>query len=147
MRTIFVLACLFFSNFVHALGREVSYEEIISQHQNQIIWVATCGAWKSANQAGFYRIVHASIGDQSYIYIQWMKPNSEGDNEVQHMLSVPQINNDHASISLESLNCKVTKAGIKILARSESGHHTKMGVVEIIIFQEFGKYLFKERFQ
>lgn len=130
---------MFFTYSANALGIDVEYN-YFAQHPNQISWVDTCGFWQTKDHNGFYRITHASLYGQSFIYVQWLETNQDGINTVLHTLSISELNNDHADISLENLHCKSTETGAVVSAKAYFGHEVKDGIISINILHPPGKY-------
>ena len=138
-----VASAMFAVGPAHALGREVTFEEILAQHQHQITWVATCGSWQADGHRGGYRVTHASLYAQSFLYVQWMEADAQGRNTARFTLSVPELNNDHADISLEKLRCEATKTGVIVRAEADFGQESKHGAIEIVLSQSPGQYRFR----
>lgn len=58
-------------------------------------------------------------------------------------LSVPELNNDYADISLEKLRCEATKTGVTVRAEADFGQESKQGAIEVVLSQSPGQYRFR----
>lgn len=142
MKQLLISLLMLFTCAANALGNDIEYDYFV-QHPNQISWVDTCGSWQSKDQDGFYRITHASLYGQSFLYAQWLETNQDGINTVLHTRSISELNNDHADISLENLHCKATKTGVIVSANAYFGHENKDAIVSITLLHALGEYRYK----
>lgn len=106
----------------HALGADIPYAAFAVAPD--VDWVQVCGQWPAAaaKGVGTYRIVHATRYAQSFVYVQWLRRDSNGSAAEVHTEGVATLNNDHAEISLSQMRCQATRQGIRFSARAESGH-------------------------
>lgn len=125
---------------VHALGTDLSYENF--KTPDAVNWVQLCGTWDSDHQ-GVYRVIHAEQFAQSFLYVQWMRRDAEGSLQAAHTVSIAELDNDHAEISLSELTCRATPRGIVVTAKADSGHDDKLRRVTIEVGPKLGQYLFR----
>ncbi len=141
MKNWLIATTLSLSFNAYGLGVEVPYESFETQHKNQVTWVVSCGSWPAKQGTGFYRITHAKLNGQSFLYAQWMVANTQSDlNTVELTQSISELNNDHADVSLSNLRCEPTKSGVNFSALAYLGHENKSRKVRVILLQTPGKY-------
>jgi hypothetical protein len=142
IRTLFAGFLLAASTAARALGMDLGYDDVVPRYPDQITQITSCGAWAYGQDEGFYRITLVSLYAQSFLYVQWMKTDSEGNNLAHHTASVAEMNNDHAEITLEALTCHVAKDGIVLKARADFGHEARTGRVTVFAARTPGRYRF-----
>lgn len=123
-----------------ALGRDVGYDDF--RTSDAVTWVQLCGHWGPGRQ-GTYRVVHAERYAQSFLYVQWMARDAQGDLQAVHTAAIAELDNDHAEISLSDLACRATPRGIALTARAASGHDARLRRVTIEAGPAPGQYRFR----
>ena len=119
---------------LYALGVDLSFKELYQKHNDAIDKVFLCGSWKDDSKEGVYRITHAFLYAQSYLYIQQMHfDQALGSYQSVHTISIKEFNHDHAEVSLEGLHCSKYKKGIVLNAEAYYGHENKSRQLNIKI--------------
>lgn len=126
----------------HALGAQVPYESFSTP--DAVSQVMQCGSWGASNQQNVYRVVHAQRYAQSFVYIQRMQRDAQGELHAVSTLPVTELNNDHADISLDNLACRATPRGITLSAQASSGHDDRLRSITIDV-DATGKYRYRQR--
>ena len=108
-----------------ALGMDYGLDRFATH--DAVTWVQTCGTW-GKDRDGTYRVIHAETFAQSFLYVQWMQRGGADRSYslyAVHTVSINELNNDHADISLSDLTCRATPLGIAVMANAQSGHGEK----------------------
>ncbi len=117
---------------LHALGVDLGLKELYEKHSGAIDSVFLCGSWKGKDQEGVYRVTHAFLYAQSYVYIQQMHFDQDlGSYQSLKDISIAEFNHDHADVSLEDLHCSAVNEGIVLKAKAYYGHENKTRDLEI----------------
>ena len=128
----------------HALGTELPYDSFATD--DAVVDVIRCGRWSAPEGDGYFRIVHGERYAQSFLYVQWMVPSPlQGDVRAMHTLSIAELNNDHAEVSLDRLRCTAQPGGIAIQARAHLGHEDKVKSLRIDVGAQPPGYRFRLR--
>jgi hypothetical protein len=123
-----------------ALGIDVPYSAFATA--DAVTSVQLCGTW-GPRRDGEFRVIHAERQGQSFVYVQWMQRNADGDRQAVHTLAIDELDNDHADIALADLTCRATPHGIVLTAKAESGHDARIHRVTIEINRAPGRYTFR----
>jgi hypothetical protein len=67
---------------------------------------------------------------------------AKGGYKPAHTLSIPEINNDHAEISLQSVSCQSTTKGIRVSGSAYFAHTNKRQEIRIDVGSKPGSYQF-----
>jgi hypothetical protein len=104
-----------------AVAREVSFDELLSQHQGSIRIVFPCGHWRSGGETGEYRVVEAYIYDSSFLYIQWLVADEKtGGMLVKRTQTLSPYNDDHAERELSGLRCEISSESAQVVGQSRN---------------------------
>lgn len=127
-----------FSMNVNALGREISLDEVRTDHWGSISQIFLCGQWANGDNSGTYRIIHAEVYASSVLYVEWLQGNYDvGKWEVVHHRGFSDINNDHAEISITNLSCTPNEQGVLLKGLALSGHDDSEKNFEVQIGHSF----------
>lgn len=132
--------CCWVAPHTHALGRNIDAPYLYQHRPEAIDSVMTCGSWQNNAKAGHYRITHAVLFSQSFLYVDWVSMDMQGSYALNHHLTFPQINNDHANISLERISCVELESGIEIAVEAYFAHEDKVRKVPIKVGERFGEF-------
>jgi hypothetical protein len=124
----------------HALGIDVPYTTFSTP--DAVTSVQLCGSW-GAKREGEFRVVHAERHAQSFVYVQWMRRDADGNRQATHTLAIDELDNDHADIALGDITCRATPQGIVLTAKADSGHDARIHRVTIEIGRTPGRYTFR----
>ena len=125
---------------VHALGTDQPYERF--KTPDAVDWVQLCGTW-GKDHKGTYRVIHAGLDAQSFLYVQWMGRDAAGNLHAEHTVAIAELDNDHAEIALSDLTCRATPRGIVLTARATSGHDDRLRRVTIEVGPAAGQYRYR----
>jgi hypothetical protein len=101
-----------------------------------------CGTWGKAHK-GTYRVIHADLDAQSFLYVQWMGRDANGNLHAEHTVAIAELDNDHAEIALSDLTCRATPRGIVVSAKADSSHDDKLRRVMIEVGPAPGQYRYR----
>ena len=125
-----------------AMGRNVGYGEFAVA--DDVVSVQRCGHWRAGEQEGFYRVVVAERYAQSFVYVQRMqRSGADGALRAVHTLSIAELNNDHANITLDAVRCSAQGQRIVLRAKADGGPDNPLRGVQIDIGPEAGRYRFQ----
>jgi hypothetical protein len=127
------IVLLFFSSGIAAsLGVDIPYEQVFSRYSASITKISYCSSWQEKGKRGDYRIIELSMYGQSFLYVDRVALN-DGETmfTVLDGISIKELNNDHAELTLTKLSCKAAKNGIVIKAKAESGHDGSLSEMTI----------------
>ena len=142
-----IFTLLLFSSFkLYALGVNISVQEIYKNHSSSIDKVFICGEWNSNKLNGKYKITHAFLYAQSFIYIEAVTfDNNIGSYKSINSISINEYNNDHADVSLENIKCHKINNGVNITAEAYYGHENIFRNIEINIKGSGTNYVLQEK--
>lgn len=140
-----MLMSCFVAEPLYGLGVEYSLSDIYKYYPTAIDKIITCGNWDSKPDYGKYRITHASMYAQSFLYITKIKIDETiAIYKSIDILSISEYNNDHAEVSLTSLKCIAMPSGIKVTAIAYYGHEDVSRNVSITILNSKFSYVLEE---
>lgn len=115
-------------------ARIYQYEDVKATYVDQINHVVTCGNWPDGDQLGSYRLLEVVVYAQSLLFVQWLAaPDPDtGLRAVRATYGPPELNNDHADVSLRNLRCHAQGDGIRVTARAYSGHENRWRSLQIL---------------
>jgi hypothetical protein len=130
-KTIFIFLCVISCSAL-ALGREVSYDQVFANYVGSITKLTDCGNWKDKEASGYYRLIELSMYAQSFLYVDRVATNPQGDvKNVVAYTSFVEFNNDHAEMLLSKVSCKVVKNTLRIHAIAENGYDSSVKKIKI----------------
>lgn len=107
-----------------ALGTVTGYDQL-SAHPEWLTGVQICGAWATAAQTGYFRVLTGTRHAQSLLFIDMVQVDPDSATpQVVRSFSVAELNNDHAEISLIGpLRCLPDGPGrVVVRSAAENGH-------------------------
>jgi len=125
---------------VQALGTDQPYERF--KTPDAVDWLQLCGTW-GKDHKGTYRVIHADQDAQSFLYVQWMSRDANGNLHAEHTVAIAELDNDHAEIALSDLTCRATPRGIVVSAKADSSHDDKLRRVMIEVGPAPGQYRYR----
>lgn len=141
-RNLLAALLIFTGAGAHALGAQVPYDSFSTP--DAVSQVMQCGSWGPSKQQNVYRVVHAQRYAQSFVYIQRMQRDAQGELRAVSTLAITELNNDHADISLDNLACRATPRGITVSAQASSGHDDRLRSITIDV-DATGQYRYRQR--
>lgn len=124
------------------LGIDVTLNDIYKYHPSSIDTIITCGNWKEMPDFGKYRITHAYLYGQSFLYVTKIEIDKTiATYKSKGNLSISEFNNDHAEVTLSSLECADTQTGVEITATGSYAHEDLIRKITISIFNEKFSYV------
>lgn len=122
----------------------VSMDELFKSHSASIVQITLCGEYRDKGKSGMYRLVHAFLYGQSWLYLNRIGIQRPREIfRVEKTLVFKAINHSHADISLQNLRCKSGKQGVEITGKAWSAHTDKTTKVLIRIKPDLSSYRLK----
>ena len=137
-------AALVGSGAANALGADLAVDAFATA--DDVVEVVRCGQWDAPGGEGFYRVIHGERYAQSFLYVQKMeRSRTQGSVRTVETLSIAELNNDHAEISLDRLRCTAQPGGIAIQARANLGHEDRVKTLRVEVKKSGERYRFRLR--
>jgi hypothetical protein len=124
-------------------GIESMFLDAVNKLPVELSLVKTCGSWQADGKHGDYRMIVADVynGVGNELYVQWIEAKVDSSRHLLTTLAFPELNNDHAQYTFESVSCreKGNRVSIEIKASFE---HDENGEVHDILIEliDVGKY-------
>jgi hypothetical protein len=119
--TVVILA---YAATTNALGTDISYDSFAAKHFPSIEHAETCGTWQLQGKRGQFRFFTASLYGANMLFVDMVRPDESGAlNIIEHGFSIPEIDNDHADISITKIRCTpLADSKIRLTGTAENGH-------------------------
>jgi len=144
---ILIFVALSVAKPVLALGRVVSYNDVQTNLFGSIQSTSACGSWGGREKAGEFRLIRLYYSEQEMLFVDIVAIKEDSSElEVLRGFSFSEINNDHAEITLGSIECEThSENAIEVSGFLNKKHDLVKYEFSIVLNGKSNTYTYKEK--